>query len=190
MTYSSKNVLLSIVTISLVASAAVANPDHHDGKGQAETKGAPFIEQSGMQDMSGMEGMNGMPGMGEMGGNHMQMMQMMMKMHMSMMGQMHGGGSAQLKTLFADGATPAEIMLRFDANEDDTLDLAEFRSWDAEAHKSQIVDRFQALDADGVDAISIDELTAAQTAGGMSASMDSGMTDSMMQDEMTDDESD
>ena len=190
MTHSSKSIIASALTISIVASAAVANPDHHDGKGQAETKGAPFIEQSGMQDMSGMEGMNGMPGMGEMGGNHMQMMQMMMKMHMSMMGQMHGGGSAQLKTLFADGATPAEIMLRFDANEDDTLDLAEFRSWDAEAHKSQIVDRFQALDADGVDAISIDELTAAQTAGGMSASMDSGMTDSMMQDEMTDDESD
>lgn len=190
MTYSSKNILLSIVTISLVASAAVANPDHHDGKGQAEMEETPFVDQSGMQGMSGMEGMSGMPGMGEMGGNHMQMMQMMMKMHMSMMGQMHGGGSAQLKTLFADGATPAEIMLRFDANEDGTLDLAEFRSWDAEAQKSQIVDRFQALDADGVDAISIDELTAAQTAGGMSASMDSGMTDSMMQDEMTDDESD
>ena len=189
MTYLSKGISLSMLTMSLFASAAMANPDHHDGNGQAETEGTPFIEQSGMQGMSGMEGMSGMSGMGEMGGNHMQMMQMMMKMHMSMMGQMHGGGSTQLKTLFADGATPAEIMLRFDANGDGTLDLAEFQAWDVEAHMSRIVDRFQALDADGVDAISIDELAAAQTAGGMSASMDTGMTDSMMQDGMTDDES-
>ena len=108
---------------------------------------------------------------------------------MLMLGQMHGGGSAQLKSLFANGATPAEIMLQFDANGDGTLDLSEFQAWDTQAYKLQIVDRFQALDADGVDAISIDELTAAQTAGGMSASMDSGMTDSMMQDEMTDDDS-
>ena len=189
MTYSSKNILFSVVTISLASSAAMANPDHHDGKGPAEMEETPFVDQSGMQGMSGMEGMSGMSGMGEMGGNHMQMMQMMMKMHMSMMGHMHGGGSAQLANLFSDGATPAEIMLRFDANGDGALDLSEFQAWDTQAYKLQIVDRFQALDADGVDAISIDELTAAQTAGGMSVSMDSGMTDSMMQDEMTDEDS-
>jgi len=186
MTHSSKSIIVSVLTMSLFASAAVANPDHHDGKGQAEMEETPFVDQSGMRGMSGMEGMSGMSDMGE---THMQMMQMMIKMHMSMMGQMHGGGSAQLKSLFANGATPAEIMLQFDANGDGTLDLSEFQVWDKQAHKLQIVDRFQALDADGVDAISIDELTAAQTAGGMSASMDSGMTDSMMQDEMTDDES-
>ncbi len=168
-----------MLTISLVASAAVANPDHHDGKEQAELEETPFVDQSGMQGMSGM---------GEMGGNHMQMMQMMMKMHMSMMGQMHGE-SAQLTSLFADGATPAEIMLRFDANGDSALDLTEFQAWDTDAHKAQIVDRYQALDADGVDAISIDELAAAQSSGGMSVSMDSGMTDNMMQGKMTDDES-
>lgn len=189
MTRSSKSIIVSVLTMSLFASAAVANPDHHDGKGQAEMEETPFVDQSGMQGMSGMEGMSGMSDMGEMGGTHMQMIQMMMKMHMSMMGQMHGGGSAQLKSLFANGATPAEIMLQFDANGDGTLDLSEFQAWDTQAYKLQIVDRFQALDADGVDAISIDELTAAQTAGGMSVSMDSGMTDNMMQDEMTDDDS-
>lgn len=189
MTHSSKSIIFSVLTISLVASAAVANPDHHDGKGQVETEGTPFVDQSGMRGMSGMEGMNGMSGMGEMGGNHMQMMQMMVKMHMSMMGQMHGGASALLANLFSDGATPAEIMLRFDSNGDGALDLTEFQAWDAEAHKPQVVDRFQALDADGVDAISIDELAAAQTAAGMSVSMDNGMTDSMMQDEVTDDDS-
>lgn len=183
MAFSRKSIIVSALSVSLFASAAIANPDHHDGIGQAQTGATPFIEQSGMQ------GMGGMSGMGEMGGNHMQMMQMMMKTHMSMMDQMHGGGSAPLSKLFSDGATPEEIMLRFDANGDGTLDLIEFQAWDAEAHKSQIVDRFQALDADGVDAISIDELAAARAAGGMSASMDSGMTNSMMQDGMNGDES-
>ena len=180
MAFSRKSIIISVLSVSPFASAAMANPDHHDGNGQAQTGATPFIEQSGMQ------GMGGMSGMGEMGGNHMQMM---MKMHMSMMGQMHGGGSAPLSKLFSDGATPEEIMLRFDANGDGTLVLTEFQAWDAEAHKSQIVDRFQALDADGVDAISIDELAAARAAGGMSASMDSGMTNSMMQDGMNGDES-
>ncbi len=188
MAYLRKSISLSVLTTSLFASAALANPDHHDGDGQAETEGTPFIEQSGMQGMSGMEGMNGMAGMGDMGGNHMQMMQMMMKMHMSMMGQMHGGGAAPLATLFSDGATAAEIMLRFDDNGDGALDLAEFQAWDAEAYKPQIVDRFQALDADGVNDISIDELAAAQNAGGMSVSMKGGMTDSMMENGMTDDD--
>ena len=80
MTRSSKSIIVSVLTMSLFASAAVANPDHHDGKGQAEMEETPFVDQSGMQGMSGMEGMSGMSDMGEMGGTHMQMIQMMMKM--------------------------------------------------------------------------------------------------------------
>ena len=179
MSSSIKTALLSAIAISLIAPVASANPAHHGGTTGAQAEGSPFTGQSGMGNMSGMGG---------------QMMPMMMNMHMSMMRQMHGGGAGQLASLFSDDAAPEDIMARFDANSDGAIDLSEFATWDAEVHREQMVDRFQELDADGVDAISAEELAAAHEAARAGGMMNGGMmgggmmNGGMAQEGMMDDE--
>ena len=104
-----------------------------------------------------------------------------------MMGRVHGAGSVQLADLFAGEKTPSDIMASYDTNGDSVLDLSEFEVWDTQARKSQIVDRFQAIDANGVDAISIDELASAQKMDEMGNMMDGGMSGEIMQNGMDDD---
>lgn len=163
-----KTLTLSLAAIVLFAPASFADAGHHeDGPGAAAVT-SPIKSQPEML---------GMGAMGKMGGDQMQMMQAMMKMHMSMMGQMHGTASAQmqLSQLFANGATSSEIMARFDENGDGAIDLAEFETWDTQARWPSLVDRFQALDADGIEAISADEIEAA-----LKANLAGGNTDRMM----------
>lgn len=175
MARSNKIAVLTVISISILTSPATANPDHHDGEDQIQKGATTFVDQSGMQGMSGMGGMNG---------DHMQMMQAMMQMHMSMMGQMHGGVSDSLASLFAGGLTNEDIMLRFDANGDGLLDLSEFQSWNAHAQRAKLVDRFQEIDSDGANAISMDELDTARNRTSMATPRAGGM----MHGGMTDDE--
>jgi Ca2+-binding EF-hand superfamily protein len=113
-----------------------------------------------------------MTGMGGMGGDQMAMMQSMMQMHMSMMSQMAQNG--QISALFEDSA-PDAALAAFDTNGDGMLDLDEFATWDSQALRDMMVDRFQHIDADGSGGVSSQELLAASVSkSGMGQMSDMG----------------
>ncbi|UZD90847.1 hypothetical protein [Cognatishimia activa] len=154
MSQSAKTLTLMIAFIMLFAPASFADANHHGDAAGADTAKSQFKDQSDMAEMGSKA---------EMGGDHMQMMQSIMTMHMSMMGQVHDRSStqAQVAQLFADGASSSDIMSRFDVNGDGAIDLEEFETWDRQAQRPSIVDRYQMLDADGVNAVTADEIEAA-----------------------------
>lgn len=154
MSQSARTLTLTVAIITLFAPASFADANHHGDAAGADAAGSQFKDQPNMSEMGAKT---------EMGGDHMQMMQSMMTMHMSVMGQMHDRSSteAQLAQLFADGASSTDIISRFDLNGDGAIDLDEFETWDGQAQRPLIVDRYQMLDADGINAVTADEIEAA-----------------------------
>lgn len=163
---------VGVAAISFLASAAVANPDHHDGTGGED---GPFVSTGPIDNMGNMS-------------DHLDMMRSMMAMHQSMAEVIQA--QAEAAALFK-GTDPATTLSTYDANGDGVIDMAEFAAWDTVAFRFAMVDRFQRLDADGGSAVGLEELYAAfdgmSTGGmmhdgaGMSGMMggDSGMSEMM-----------
>ena len=159
-----KILIVSAAALLMTAPVAFADTDQQDTMNDTETT------ESNVQNSPDMSGMADMM---KMGGGQMKMMQAMMRMHMSMMGGTQGMGmgmgmgmmgGGKVAKLFSDGSDPAEILSRYDTNGDGSIDLSEFEAWNADAHRSQMVDRFQELDADGMGGVSAEEIAAAAKA--------------------------
>ncbi len=181
-----------IYSISLAAALALGGSLAASAQTMAQNPGAmagPQGTAPGM--MGGQGGMGGMGGgMGQgMQGQMMRMMQMMKAMHAQggMMGGAMMGGASPMAGLIksfdtdGDGTVSAQEMqaglaaklAEYDANGDATLSIDEFETLHSALIREKMVDRFQALDADGDGQVTEQELTAA--AERMKGAMGGGM---------------
>ena len=147
---------LGLIAATAISGAALADPNHGNGRSDSANKPAHAQNMNGGGEMAGM--------MGNQGG----MMQNMMKMHAAMMGGMGnsgmmggmGLGLGNMKAMLdanGDGKVSAEEarsgltakLAEYDADGDGTLSIAEFETLHSAMIRETMVDRFQALDNDG-----------------------------------------
>jgi len=147
-----RNTKLAIGLIAATSiSAAFAAPALAHGDDDSQASGT---HQKGSGGMSG-------------GKNMMQMMQKMMRMHAKKMG---GGMGNQLAKFDANGdgtvsvdearAGLAALLKKYDTDGNGSLSLAEYQVLNTAAMREKMVDKFQALDADGDGKITSAEMAA------------------------------
>ncbi len=159
-------------SISLVLLASTAFASDQNGRGAAKTDSSPH-KQMQMGDSAG----------GKMGGGRMDrdMRLMMKKMHTRMHGDSDGhrmggdgmgggmmGGDDPAYDANGDGTTSVEELrdalqaelTKYDSDSNGFLDIGEFEELHSARIRSQMVDRFQALDEDGDGELTKEEMTA------------------------------
>ncbi|WP_377513418.1 EF-hand domain-containing protein [Octadecabacter sp. R77987] len=166
----------------MIPVSAIADADHHADQPDDGSLMSP-------EAVNGQAGMAGMTGMGSnmmdmtMMGDHHKMMQMMVQMHFAMdvsamegsmpkarQGQFPMMGAGMMDTFDADGdgeisneeahGTLQSMHGQADTDANGQLNLQEFEIMHTNAMRETMVDRFQALDADGDGAITEGEMTA------------------------------
>ena len=152
----------TLFAIGLIASTVAAGAAMADGTKQR----GDHAGQGMAMHQGGMAGAGQAGGMGNMGG-------MMQMMHGQMMSEGMGGGmmghnaNAAFDTDGDGTVSPDEMraglaaqLVKYDANGDGVLSIAEFETLNSAMIRNTMVDRFQALDEDGDGQITNEEMAA------------------------------
>ena len=158
-------VVAAAISLALLATSALASDQHGHGSTNSSASAQSPMQ---MGDSAG-----GMMGEGMMGGGMMgaDMMSMMKNMHPMMHGNTGGrmmGGDNLSYDSNGDGTTSVEELrdallselTDYDADSNGSLEIGEFENLHSARIRSQMVDRFQALDEDGDGQVTKEEMTA------------------------------
>lgn len=179
---SKRAAIVASISLALLATSALAADKHGHSSTESSASAQAPMQVGGMMDegMMGADMMKNMHTMmhGDTGGRMMggDMMSMMKSMHPMMHGdtgdRMMGGGMMDSDNLSydsnGDGTTSVEELRNallseltdYDADSNSTLEIGEFEKLHAARIRSQMVDRFQVLDADGDGQVTKEEMTA------------------------------